>query len=363
MINLFLAATALLVVAWVSIQLVSMLGLTRIYPSSSKSDEAVTDFRIDADLGNWEVWGRFRSCGGDRRRADPVRLAGAAKYDRDARSNTPSTVGKRLVHWSSAGRPVALSVALGWLFLVLGLPAAATGVAEAATQNQPTATVARGLTTLGLVTPRMCSSAFQQDVKETMATLQAASATGVERKATAGACGAELELSSTEKYDSDEKYAAVSEFAGLGRGVRLAGLSALLLAVLGLLRSASTSSDPAESTRFARLRGRLLVWYRCWSRSHRPVPGAALLPADVAERHRDGERRHLDGSRRRRGRVLPERERHDLAQLLPVPARGRVRGLVTAGREAEPLPEEQSTGSRHADPVDGRRGPPRRGHG
>lgn len=260
-INLFLAGAVLLGLAWVSIQLVSMLGLTRIYPSPWSSGDAVTDVRVDAGLDNWQVWGLVPLVA-------VVAVAvlsligwlGATRYDEDARSNTPSTWGKRMVGWSGSGRPIALTLGLGWLLLVLGLPAATTGVAEAATQNQPTATVARALTTLGLATPKMCASAFQHDVEEKLNHLEAAAATGVERTATAGACGVELEVSSTEVYDSDERYAAAAEFAGLGSGTRLAGLGALLLAVLGFLRAASTSSKPAEGTRFAQVRGRLMVW-------------------------------------------------------------------------------------------------------
>ena len=143
-INLFLAATALLAVVWVSIQLVSMLGLTRIYPSTvEERRRRVTDFRIDADLGNWEVWGLVPLVAlVVAARADPARLAGGCEVRQGRPVQHAEHVGQAAWwRWSSAGRPVALGVALGWLLLVLGLPAAATGVAEAATQNQPTATV------------------------------------------------------------------------------------------------------------------------------------------------------------------------------------------------------------------------------
>lgn len=260
-INLLLAASVLLGIAWVSIQLVSMLGLTRIYPAYWKGGDAVTDFRIDANLENWELWGLVPLVAATAAAVlTLIGWLGAARYDKDARSNTRSIWGRRMVGWSGSGRPIALGVGLGWLVLVLGLPAAATGAAEAATQNQPTATVAHAMTSLGLATPKMCSSAFRNDVEEKLASLKSAAATGVERTATAGACGLEIEVSSTEQFDSEERYAAAEEFAGIGRGARLAGLGALLLAVLGFLRTASTSSAPAEGTRFARIRGRLMVW-------------------------------------------------------------------------------------------------------
>lgn len=261
LLNLALATTALAAIVWVSAQLVSWLGLTQLYTTQRGTRTVITDFRIAADLDNWKIWGGvpliallvalgLTLCG----------WLGAAAYDAAAQSGKPSVRGERLVGASAVGRPIFLALALGWTVLVLGLPAAATGVAEAATQNWPTATVARGITTLGLVTPDMCSSAFRQDAKETLEVLHSAAETGVDRTGTAGACGAELKLSSKDEVKSPKVYAGLEDFVGLGKGKRLAGLGALLLSVLGLLRWASTSLKSAEGSRLSGIWQRLMVW-------------------------------------------------------------------------------------------------------
>jgi hypothetical protein len=278
MINLFVAGAALLAFTWVSVQIVVTLDLL----DRRDEDSVLVDFWVTAQdqwLAALLVPAVLMS--------GVVALTvsgwvGEAKFDREAgrtvRGSKKSSPmrgrrrrAERLVRWSGRGRAPLTAIALGWLLLSVGLPAATTGVAEMATRNEPTATIARGLAAVGLATRGMCSHAFEQSLHKTFAEVVAGAKAnpGAERSATAGACGAEYEVIWTAGGDvaqptiSAGDVHGVEEFANLDNGKpvgRIGAVAGLLLSVLALLRRGPPAGEAGSNvTRFAALRRRLLT--------------------------------------------------------------------------------------------------------
>ncbi len=170
-------------------------------------------------------------------------------------------------------RPRLLLLAVVWIVLSAGLPAAAVGVSRMVTANQPTNLVAGVLHSAGFATRDMCIDAFETSVEAAtdVANDQARISPDEKREVGAGACGVETTVARTvdSKGTADPADDVVqgpdpqaardligySNVAGPATGV-----GALLTVVLWLLRRGPSPESHASATWWSRLKRVLLTW-------------------------------------------------------------------------------------------------------
>jgi hypothetical protein len=174
---------------------------------------------------------------------------------------------------------------LAWLTVAIVVPAVLYGLSTASLHNVPTPTIAKAINGLGLTTMPLCRDAAGQSVVDA-AHAAAADATispGEKRSYDAGACGYETKVEftldksgslcpasnrATCPTDSDRfwrqlgaDFVSQSSFSSkAGFAGQLTGIAALLLAIAGALRKASTSEAPVVTGLRARLQRLLLAW-------------------------------------------------------------------------------------------------------
>lgn len=179
----------------------------------------------------------------------------------------------RIMKVSAAGRPVLFAIGTGWLVLVLGLPAATVGLVDLTTSNRPTTTAASVLDSVGFGTRSLCAQALveQLDHAADIAVLQAKVSPDEQRDVTAGACGVEVTVSRTVLSQgtpdvSDDVLLPADRDAArdLAQTRRIpgqvAGLTAVLLLVLGLLRRGPSLEATVQERWYGRARRVLMTW-------------------------------------------------------------------------------------------------------
>jgi hypothetical protein len=253
LVNLFVLGVALLTLTWFSAQVAMTLGTVAL-------DRGAGDVLLDFHVSLGHHWSQILLVPGVLLVVVVVLTLvgwfGGSRYNNPTDAMAASVRGEEV---RRAGRSIAVSstwraplvfLGLVWLLVTLGIPAATTGIAEMATDNQPTATLARGIAALNLATHDMCGHAFKDNVQEAVDRVNAAAAAdpAVKHEATAGACGAELTVTHGAGPDgpapslparTDPRWADLERYADLGDlnlGGRVAGIFALLAGVLGLLR-------------------------------------------------------------------------------------------------------------------------------
>ncbi len=170
-------------------------------------------------------------------------------------------------------RPALLTIAAGWLLLLVGLPAASVGIVDLTTSNRPTATTSTALRALGFANPTMCTESFVQRVEATVDRLniEGRISPDVAHAGDAGACGVETTVVRTVVSNGDADpgndvvVPADTEAARLLASDNLlawqvAGLGALFLGVIALLRHGPSPEQSVAAGWLARFKRVLLTW-------------------------------------------------------------------------------------------------------
>jgi hypothetical protein len=269
--NIVVVAFFLLTLSWVSVLLAKVFGVV---------SAAVEDGRV-VSLDVTEGWG----AGQWAIALSPALLAVAAivgltvsgwrearVFDQASPDPGRRAEARRGIDRAQRWRARLLVVAVAWLAVVFGLPAAAAGLTALTTTNQPTTTLASVLHSAGFSTTPMCQQAFDRSLADAAVEAAARARTSPDEPATAsaGACGYETTVTRTlnTQGDSDPENDVLpgsgADALVVGwkptAAIQLGGIGALLAAVVALLRRGPSPEAEAEATWRGRLTRRLLIW-------------------------------------------------------------------------------------------------------
>ncbi|HEX6151869.1 hypothetical protein [Nocardioides sp.] len=156
---------------------------------------------------------------------------------------------------------------LGWLLVVLAIPAAVSGLTHLATENEPTTLSASALSAIGFGTDERCADAFEADLRTAVedADRLALLSPGTEQEVSAGACGRTVTLV---RSADPETLTIVGTDPDTLRGVatdtslsrQVVGIGALLALVAALLRVGPSPEAAAAATWRSRITRMLLTW-------------------------------------------------------------------------------------------------------
>jgi hypothetical protein len=270
-INVLVVAASLLALAWVSVLLAKVFGVV----SLTLEDGRANALDVTKDWYGLE-WGATLL---------PALLAATAiavltvygwrevrVFDRADPGQKRRDKAMRRMTRAQGWRPRLLLVGVLWLAVVFGLPAGAAGLSALATSNEPSTTVASVLQSAGFTTTAMCEKAFDASLREAdkEATELARTSPDEPATTTAGACGYEVTLTRTlnTQGDADPSNDVVpgtgDEALDIGwkptAAAQLGGVTALLAAIIGLLRRGPSPETGAEASWRGRLVRRLLIW-------------------------------------------------------------------------------------------------------
>ena len=272
-VNLLILGLVLRLVAWVASQLAVSIGLV----GDDRRDERAE--LLDWAPG-WDAWWQWWAvlavpalCLLGIAAATLVGWRATAAFDRVPGVESPSddAAARRRAMKRLGGaarwRTSLLFGGLGWLVLVVGVPAAAVGLTHLATHNQPTTLVASALRTAGFGTDGRCEDAFEQRVADAVdvANNLGRLSPGAEQEVSSGACGVEVTVKRTVDPETltvigpdEEALAALARDDSLPGQV--VGVAALLALVVGLLRRGPSPEMSVTASRRARVKRVLLTW-------------------------------------------------------------------------------------------------------
>jgi hypothetical protein len=195
--NLFLLAVALRFLTWVSAQVAGTTGLVR----SVRNGDSILLLEFAPGWGR-EQWAWLfavpAACLVVLLVSTLVAWKGAVSFARpDEPADPRRSAG--LVLGSAPWRVGAIGVAVTWLVLALGIPAAVYGVTSLMLGNTPNQTAATVVDGVGFGVRSMCAEAMARDVVDTTNDVldEAELNPGKERSRTAGACGFQVDVART----------------------------------------------------------------------------------------------------------------------------------------------------------------------
>lgn len=162
-----------------------------------------------------------------------------------------------------------LFAGLGWLVVVLGLPAAAVGLSQAATNNEPTSMLAGIIRSSGFGTDARCEDAFVERVTRDTAVVNelARLSPGTPQEVSTGACGRTVtvtRIADTETLEVVGNDPSADALRALVRGGSMPGevigVGAALAVVTWLLRRGPTPQAAADATWRSRAKRVALTW-------------------------------------------------------------------------------------------------------
>ncbi|MBA2953863.1 hypothetical protein GON03_05990 [Nocardioides sp. MAH-18] len=283
-VNIIIIGVLLRLVTWVSAEFALITGVVEL-TRNSQGRRTDLDLAPGWDLGNWFMLLGFSlicavlicvltlvswwsTSAFDSANDDPAD-APAGQPVAPVRHST--AIG--LMNWSARLRRVLFLAGLGWLLLVLGLPAATVAVVDLTTSNRPTTTAASVLDSVGFGTRSLCTQALVEQLNRAavVAGELARVSPDEPREVTAGACGVETTVSRTVASNGTADVAddvllpadddAARDLAETRRiPGQVAGLTAVLLFVLGLLRRGPSPETSVEERWTARMRRVVMTW-------------------------------------------------------------------------------------------------------
>lgn len=271
-VNLLILGLVLRLVAWVSSQLAVSIGLVGDAQEDDRPE--LLDWAPNWEPG-WDWWpvlGIPVLCLVGIALATFFGWRATAAFDNDS-GDTPAEddANRRRATARLAGaarmRTALLFGGLGWLILVLGVPATAVGLTNMATTNEPTTLVAAAVRTAGFGTDGRCVAEFEKRVEKAVDVVNdlALLSPGAEQEVSSGACGREVTVKRTVDPKTLTVIGADKEaIADLARGDSLPGevigVAALLAIVAGLLRFGPSPESSVTAGWRARIKRALLTW-------------------------------------------------------------------------------------------------------
>lgn len=279
-VNIIIVGVLLRLVTWVSAEFALITGVVEL-TRNSQGRRTDLDIAPGWDAGNWAMLLGFSlACAlliGVLTLVSWWSTSAFDSADERPDDGTAPPVRHNVALWlmerSARLRRVLFLAGLGWLLLVLGLPAAAVGVVDLTTSNRPTTTAASALDSVGFGTRSLCTQALVEQLNRAarVAGELARVSPDEPREVTAGACGVETTVSRTVASQGTVDVAddvllpadddAARDLAETRRiPGQVAGLTAVLLFVLGLLRRGPTPQSSVEERWTARLRRVVMTW-------------------------------------------------------------------------------------------------------
>ena len=273
-VNLLLVAVALRFLTWVSAQISMTVGLVVV---NRDLDGRLVGMDLAPGWGFWWEWLLFLAiplvCLAVMIGSTIVSWLFTSSLDNPQLGTEWRRRTQRVRAASARLRPALVGIGAGWLLIVLVIPAGVFGVVSLMATNQPTAGTATWLDKAGFGGSALCQEAMVAQVRAavTEATAEARISPGETREITTGACGFETTVSRT--YDpanadgaasgevsADEEQAARALVSDKRFPGRVAGIGALLLAVIALLRRGPAPQSNATSRIRTRLRRAVMTW-------------------------------------------------------------------------------------------------------
>ena len=270
-VNLLILGLVLRLVAWVSSQLAVSIGL--VVDAQNDNRPELLDWAPSWDSW-WDWWpvlglpmlslvGIALATFFGWRATSAFDNVADGSADNDADRHRAITVLGR----AARARTALLFGGLGWLVLVLGVPATAVGLANLATSNEPTTLVAGAVRSAGFGTEGRCVAAFENEVQQAVehANDLARLSPGAEQEDSSGACGREVTVKRTVNPESLTVFGADREaIADLARADSLPGevigVAALLAVIAGLLRYGPSPEASVTAGWRSRVKRVLLTW-------------------------------------------------------------------------------------------------------
>ena len=279
-VHLLIVGAALRFLTWVSTQLALTLGIVELDRRATGDGWQARALGMSPD---WDAWQLVAVLGVPviclllvvQQTVSGWRGTSAFNSEEVSQQTTESARSSATSRLDNAARrrPTLLALAVGWLLLFLGLPAATIGVVDMTTENRPSATGSAALSALGFATPAMCTESF---VERVTAAVERANTEGrispdVPHSVETGACGIETTVVRTvdSRGDADpdnDVVVPVDPDAARLLTVdnllawQVAGLGTLFLGVIALLRRGPTPEANASARWWSRLKRVLLTW-------------------------------------------------------------------------------------------------------